>query len=132
MTSTYCDQNDIEDIFGSNAVTKWATVDSTDGSTERTARITRAIAYAGDKIDDILRTTSYKIPVANTAGLVPTTIENIAAVLAGVWMFQIRGVEDIQMREGTPIHRHFFTYKDALDTLEAIRTGRVKIDAVTG
>lgn len=132
MASTYCDQDDIEDIFGANAVEKWATVDSTDGSAERTARIARAVAYAGDRIDDVLRTTSYKIPAATSAGAVPTSIENVAAIMAGVWLFMIRGHENIEMRDGLPLHRYHFLERQATEYLELIRTGKVKLDAVTG
>lgn len=132
MASTYCDQTDIEDIFGSDAVDKWLTVDATDGSSEKAARLARAIAYAGDRIDDVLRTTSYKVPAATSSAATPTTIENLAASLAGLWMFSIRGHQDIEMREGLPIHRYYFLEKQVNEQLELIRTGKVKLDAVTG
>lgn len=130
--STYCAQADIEEIFGSQAVDKWLTVNSDDGAAAKLARVNRAIAYAGDVIDDVMRLTSYKIPCVTSAAAVPTTIKNIASVIAGVWLFEIRGVENIQMQDGHPMHRHYIAKRDALEYLELIRTGKRKLDALTG
>lgn len=128
--STYCSLANINAAFGTENVTQWSDLDSNENSSEKTARIAAAIAYASDAIDDVIRTANYTIPLANAAGTTPTTIINLAAILAGLWMYEARGTQDMNARTGEPVHRLAFRREYAERTLEHLRTGKIKLDAL--
>lgn len=125
----YCTQANIESVFGDTNVAKWADMDN-DGSAD-SGRIDRAISVADAMIDDVCRLTGLKIPVQNAAGSTPTTIEELSANLAGVWLYEARGVMDFS-EGGEPNHRLAWHRHNARRTLHQIRTGQIKLDAVIG
>ena len=130
MSSEYATRAQIEDRFGVTNVSTWADLDSDENATNITARITRAIDVASDKIDDALRRSPYLIPLTTPAGATPTVIVDIAATLAGVWLRTARGVEDFDPKSGKPIHELSPLEYAAERDLENIRTGKTKIDAL--
>jgi len=75
--------------------------------------------------------TSFAVPVVNVNGEVPTTVADLTARLAGLWLYEANGADKID-RGGEPIHRYSFMREDVMRRLEAIRTGLVKVDAVLG
>lgn len=87
----YIEQSDIEDLFGVENVADWS--DLTGGGTADTNRITRAIAYAEDHIDDHFRQGRYAIPFQFTAGI-PQTVKLWATSFAGDWLYSPRGLRD--------------------------------------
>ena len=128
--STYCALADIEAAFGTENTTTWSDLDNDADATKKAARVAAAIAYASDAIDDVIRVANYTIPLANTAGTTPTTITNLAATLAGLWLYEARGTQEMNARTGEPIHRLAFRREYAERTLDNLRTGTIKIDAL--
>ena len=128
--STYCALADINAAFGTENVTTWSDLDMDADATKKTARVTAAIAFASDAIDDVVRTLNYTIPLANSSGSTPTTITNLAAILAGLWMYEARGSQDFHPRTGEPRHRLAFRREYAERTLDNLRTGKINIDAL--
>jgi hypothetical protein len=129
--STYCTKADIEQVFGTTNVSKWADLDNDSDATKIANRIAAAIAYASEVIDDVLRCTSYLIPAATAAGATPTTIKDLTAKIAGIWLYEARGSHDFDGNSGQPYHRYAWVRRDCMRTLENIRTGRRKLDAVS-
>lgn len=126
--STYCTLANIQSIFGTTNVAEWLDMDN-DGSAD-SGRSDRAIAVASDEIDDVARAgMHYSIPLLTAAGATPTTISDLAATLAGLWLYESRGSQDIDPNSGKPYHRLAFKREGALRVLDEIRTGRRRIDA---
>jgi hypothetical protein len=134
--STYCALADIENAFGKENVSGvsgtggWVDLDNDGNSANRTARANAAIAYASDAIDDVVRNTNYTIPLATAASATPTTVTNLAAILAGLWLYEARGTQDMNPRTGEPVHRLAFRREYAERTLDQLRKGEIKLDAL--
>jgi len=126
--STYCTQSNIEATFGVNNVETWAKLESGYSAAQITARITRAISVASEEIDDTLRFAGFEVPCVDSSGSTPTTIEQICADLAGVWLYESRGVDDVD-DAGNPRHKLQFFAERAQRRLEQIAERRRKIDA---
>ena len=91
---SYCQRSDIEDIFGVTNVAQWADLDNDEKAAKITARIARAIAVADAEVDSRLRGSPLTVPVVDSAGDTPVLITDVAARLAGVWLYENRGVQD--------------------------------------
>ena len=121
-------------IFGANAITAsggWADMDNDGDSTKITNRINQAISQADAMIDDRLRNSGYKVPLATAAGGTPTIISMIADSLAGVWLYDPRGAIDVSDETSMPHHLQYWkTWAYAV--LEEIATGKRRISAVLG
>ena len=55
--STYCVRADVEAVYGTGNVAKWADLNNNGSAGEITARIAWAITAASNEIDDMLRGT---------------------------------------------------------------------------
>ena len=130
MTTTYCSDSDIDNRFGATNVTSWADLDNDGNATTISDRKDRARVVSKDVIDSVLRCTHYNLPAANAAGTTPVLIVELEACLAGVWLYENRGVFDFNPKTNVPYHRLTFARREARQQLEAIRMGRLKLDAV--
>lgn len=119
----YIGRSNIEARFGTANVATWADMDN-DGS-EDAGRIAAAIAYAEDTIDDRLRDSIYTTPLSAT-GSSMLWIEDIAARLAGVWLYESRGVDDVD-EFGRPQHKLSAHREQAMRDLERILRGEVRL-----
>lgn len=88
----YITQADIENVFGTENVATWSNLDS-DSTTADTDRITAAIAWAEQEINDRFRGGPYALPFSalSSGGLRP--IIDWCAKLAGAWLYQSRGID---------------------------------------
>ena len=123
--STYCTRSDLEALFGRSNVTKWADMDNDQDSDAIEARIDRAIAVASARIDDRLRSGPYSLPITGS----PPTLVNLAAQLAGVWLYESRGVQDFSPDTGYPVHRLRWHTVQAEKTIREILSGVVRLNA---
>jgi hypothetical protein len=130
MTTTYATDDEIDDVWGATSVTSWADMDNDGNGATITARKDRARVVSKARIDDVLRDTHYTIPAANQAGTTPVTIVDLEARLAGIWLYENRGVIDFNPKTNAPYHRLAFARREARQQLEEIRAGRLKLDAV--
>ncbi len=124
----YCVKADIRHVFGTSNVATWSDLSGND--TDDDTRITRACTEAEAFIDDYLRGTHYTISLANASGNTPTSITLMAAQLAGVTLYESRGVEDYAPRDGKPVHKLTWYREHVESELENIRNGTRKIDAL--
>lgn len=86
----YSERSNIEDIYGVTNVEKWADLDNDGDATKITNRITAAITRADDELDNRLRESRYVVPFTT----VPSAIEYLSALYAGIWLYSNRGVTD--------------------------------------
>lgn len=122
MSNTYCEEADIQAIFGATNVEAWSDLDNDENDTKIDARWAAAIAAAGDEIDSWLLSSRYAIPLVTSSGSTPALIETLAAEYAGVWLYEHRGIE----RENA-----LQAIKEKVQiTLQQIRNGDREIDAV--
>jgi len=128
--STYCTRAGIEDVFGVENVKVWADLDCDADATKIANRITRAIAVASAQIDDSVRGTPHTLPLADASGTTPTTVADMAAQLAGVWLYESRGVHDFNPQTGQIAHRLAYQRSNVAKWLQAVRAGQVKLDAI--
>ena len=101
--STYCTQSQVEDVFGIENVKLWSDLDNS-GSTD-TDRITRAIAVVSERIDDVIRVTNYKVGLLNEDDAISVSVSDLAATLAGIWLYEARGSRDFNTETGEVTHR---------------------------
>ncbi|MBN2024952.1 MAG: DUF1320 family protein [Pirellulales bacterium] len=121
----YCVRADVENVFGAHNVRKWADVENHGNGAHIGGRIARAIAAATAEIDDRLRGGPYLVPIAT----VPTTIRQLAARLAGVWLYESRGIEDFDEVTGRAIHRLAWHREHVDRVLKEIMAGGRRLDA---
>jgi phage gp36-like protein len=91
--STYATASDIYDIFGEANVKAWANMEElstahVDYEDTVTARITKALEYATNDIDELLRGGPYSIPFTGDA--ITKTIVRCCALKAGAWLYEWR------------------------------------------
>ncbi len=126
---SYCNSSDIGQVFGNTNRDKWADLDDDANAVNMAARIAVAVLVADDEIDDSARCQHYRLPLANAAGSTPRTIINLAATIAGLWLYEARGSNDFHPQTGVPSHRLAWKSLWVRRTLRDIRTGIRKIDA---
>lgn len=122
---SYCTRSDIEDLFGPVNVAKWADLDNDQTAAAITARIERAIVVSSAKINDRLRGGPYLLPIVGD----PPTLVNLCASLAGLWLYESRGVQDFSPETGVPMHRLRWFSEQAEKTLRDLRAGVLRLDA---
>lgn len=131
----YCAQADIEAIWGVNNVSStthgsWADMDNDGNATKIAARIAQAVAHADEIVNSRMRSTPYKLDLTTAAGATPVLITHVAAVLAGLWLYEARGKTDVG--DAGIEHAQAFWKKWAYGVLEEIATGKLRLDAVVG
>ena len=123
ITSRYTSVDLVNRRFGADVVNKWCQVNGADAD-DILVHQSVAITTAEDYIDAVLRDGIYDVPFTGT---IPSMITNIATMLAGVNMYEAKGVLDWSPDTGQPQHRLHFQRAQAMDLLNNIRIGRVKL-----
>lgn len=117
-------REEIEDLFGSDNVAKWADKDNDASEIKIRRRIRRAIEYATSDARMKLTDTSVKLSEMSDP---PVVLRDAVSRMAGVWLYETRGVADTADEEG----KHVLTThkKQAEKFYNGIRSGRYRIDA---
>lgn len=102
MTSAYCDRDDVEMVFGATNVEKWADVDNDEDATKIADRIDWAIEEASERIDTRMRGGLYEVPFSVPY---PRTIVTLVARLAGITLYDARGITDPETPDALTPHR---------------------------
>ena len=120
---SYTSQSGIEAVYGTHNVAQWSNLDN-DATTADAARIATAISYAEAYMNDALRDGRYEIPFGGTA---PTMIADMAAKMAGVWLYNTRR---IRRAEAEGVGEAIQGHQDEVDSLlAAINAGQRVLDA---
>jgi len=125
----YATREDIEMIFGAENVSKWADLDNDQNALKIEARVSWALCLAKERLDDKLRGSLYTIPFADPA---PRTIIDVNARMAGVLLYESRGIIDMDAN-GNPVHQLAPHSKLADATIRDIIAGRIvlAVDSVS-
>ena len=89
----YLSRSDVEAVFGIDNVVAWSNLDNTQAGANE-GRIDTAIAYAEAAIDDRFRGGRYRVPIVCSSGGTPKVVVGWAAKLAGIWLYESRGLRD--------------------------------------
>ena len=119
-----CVRGDTEAIFGIGNVAKWADLDEDQSATKIAARIGRAIIYATTDFYDRLRGGVVAIPFTTP----DHTSISLCARLAGVWLYESRGVEDWDPETGAPGHILTWHRDHVYRELNKIKNGQRRIE----
>lgn len=122
---SYAGRSDVEDIFGVNNVKKWADIDGDGVAATITARITRALEFANGHIDDRLRSGPYAVPFSTPY---PVSLIDAAAKIAGVWLYEGRGITDFDSETGRSQHRLHWHKRSVDKWLHDLKLGKVTLD----
>lgn len=95
----YPTRADVEAVFGLENVKKWADLDNDEDDGLIEARVQWACCEASAWLDDQLRAGPYEIPFAAPY---PRQVIGVAARVAGVKLYESRGVTDVNV-DGDPI-----------------------------
>lgn len=127
----YCVQSDIENIFGVSNVAQWSNLDNTT-TTANPTRITAAITYATSRVNNYMRGGIYAVPLVINSDA--QSVIDVAATIAGVWLYSSRGQLDTMtnaMTGGTYLaNRYGGMLKQAMSKLMMWRMGLEQLDAV--
>jgi len=119
---TYCVRKDIENIFGSVNVKKWADIDADGDPQKIDAKINWALQLSYDYVNSKLSGGPYVIPLA---GKYPVII-TCQAKLAAVEIYEARGLQNFD-EQGKPIHQLQNSKSWADNILAQIRAGILRL-----
>jgi len=129
--TAYADEDDMNDIFGSCNVQKWADLDNDQDTAKITARINRALLATASMINSRLSSCGFTIPlVAEDGAENPYILVDLNASLAGIWLYEHRGIDDFDPKTGRTVHRLIYLKEQAMATLEGMCSGIYDIGAV--
>lgn len=118
--AAYIADSDMNALYGTTNCAYWADIDGSwvKGAAESAAMTARRLAardYATALVEDVLRTSdlNFKLPLTT----VPATLVNVCVKIAGWWMSKFRHGDRLAT-----------DYKDALEILQLIVTGKIKLD----
>lgn len=86
---TYISASDIDDVFGTENVTRWSALDGS--GTRDTDRISTAISWAEATVEARFRGTAYDLPLPSSP-----LVTRWCAVVAGLWLYESRGTGDAE------------------------------------
>ena len=116
---TYITQSNINNVFGENNVIKWSNLDN-DNLTVNSSRVAAAIVWVESYIDSRFRGQRYTIPFSP----VPQEVINWSAALAGIWLYEGRGLSDTN-KEGNKLQDK----KEAVEgEIAACLAGMIKLN----
>lgn len=123
---SYAARSDVEDRFGTGNISTnsnaWADLDNDGDADKITDRIVRALVVADNRIDDFLRGGPITVPIAGTT---PITIVDLAASIAGIWLYDARSLDDSDDDTG----QSFSNMRKMIEgTLKKIKTGAMRLD----
>lgn len=121
----YTNSHLIEQQYGVENVHKWLGIDDSDEAVDWALRMYGFIDRVESSIDDTLRGGPFTVPFTAPA---PKTVVDIATLLAGVAMYESRGVVDMNAETGQPQHRLHYQKKQAEKDLAKIRAGQMRLD----
>lgn len=120
----YTDSTKIEAMYGVENVHQWLGIDESDEAVDWALRMYRFIESVEQQIDDTLRGGPCTVPFEAP---IPTAIIDAATALAGVRMYESRGVVDMNAETGAPQHRLAYQKKHAMNDLARIRNGSLRL-----
>lgn len=123
---TYATRTQVELIFGSTNVRKWADVENNDDDDTVQARICWALNTSYAYLNDRLFGGPYEVPFDD----VPTSLQVMSARYAGVLLYESRGVTDLA-EDGQSKHQ-LSAHRDMVEKfINGVLARRVRFPSVT-
>ena len=119
---SYASRSDLELVYGKSNIEKWADIDNDGDPVAIDARITWALEEADDRVDNRMLEGPYVIPF----NPVPRSVVNIAARLAGYYLYESRGMtdpDDTAKNQVKPLRGY------AEQQLDDMLSNRIRLDA---
>jgi len=126
---TLCTREDIETIYGTINVSKWADMNNNGNATEIAAKIERAIVVNTDEFYSRIRMGPYLVPFADleSGEEYPPVIVDTVARMCGIWLYAARGFEDTDDK-GKPVSRLSSHEKKCDQVISDLLNRRLSID----
>ena len=119
-----CGRGDIEQIFGTVAVSTWADLNNNGDEAEIEARINYRIAMADNYIKSTLANGPWVMPVEGD--IIPITLAVNCAALAGVYLYEGRGVQDYNP-SGHAQHQLSFHKTNVENFIKGVLVGTISL-----
>lgn len=123
----YATRTDLEAVYGRENVETWADLENNDVEADVTARVAAALAFAEADVNNRLRGGPYVIPLTLP---VETIIVDLTAKIAGVWLYESRGIHDTNSETGVPQHKLMSHRNAATRTISELLSGRQRLAIV--
>ena len=124
-----CSRADVEDLYGTDNVIKYADLNENGDETEIAARIARAITVATCDFYDHIRNGRYVVPLKFLDGVSAATVVNKIASFTGVLLYEASGVQDFNPETGKPQHRLHFQRQQYERFCDELMAGKIKLNA---
>ena len=125
----YCVDSDLDLAFGRDNVRKWADANNNRLETEVVARKLWARQAATDELDASLAASEYQFPL-DDAEPYPGLLVRMCAYLAGVLLYESRGVTDVDA-EGRPQHSLMWFRRRVEQFIKDLHGRRIKLVGAT-
>lgn len=119
-----CGRGDIEQIFGTVAVSRWGDLNNNEDADEITARINYRISIADNYMRSTLGNGAWVMPLEGED--IPPILAYYTACLAGVLLYEGRGVQDYDAR-GFAQHQLSFHKKGVEDFVKGVLFGAISL-----
>lgn len=126
LASRYTSLVEIENVFGRHNVAQWMRIEDDDVPTIN-ARMLSFMEESDEQVDSTLLGGVLKIPFVDP---VPKLIRQAATLLAGVAVYEARGIIDVNPATDQPMHRLALHKKRADTMLKRIRCGRQRVTGI--
>lgn len=123
-----CARGDVEQVYGNRNVEKWADLNNTADADEILSRINYHIAMADNYIRAAISNGAWVMP--ESGDTIPAILAYNCARLAGVLMYEARGVSDYDSN-GRPIHQLMYHKKSVDDFLKSVLNGSISLAPLT-
>ncbi len=120
----YAVRVDVEKMYGKLNVERWADLDNNKFVTDIDDRITAMITQARNWIDARLTLGPYD--VTSFASSEPI-LNRLNSMLAGVFLYENRGINDFDPGSGRVVHRLGWQRKETMKVVNDILAGRIKL-----
>ena len=120
----YCVQADVEQIYGIDNVQTWADLDNNKFPTDITARIVAMITQSREYIDSKLKNGPYDI---STFDATEPNMNRMNSLLAGVYLYENRGINDFDPESGRSVHRLAWQRKEVDNSIMSILKGAMRL-----
>jgi hypothetical protein len=123
----YCQQSDIENVFGVQNVAIWSNLEGSASNTiANPTQVASAINYASNYVEMMMANSIYAIPLQGTQGALPPVLIDIIAKIAGFWLYSSRGL----LEKEEKVKRIEAIMDRAECKLDAIINGKISIPLV--
>jgi hypothetical protein len=125
----YANESDVIQIYGTSNVTTWADLDNLGDNNLMKTRVCWALQLAYEQINNRLYGGPYTVPFVMPA---PYQVKDLNARLAGVLLYESRGIVDVPEGDKSSTHRLIYQRKLCEKIISGIHAGLIHLATLTG